>query len=73
MRPRLDLPAAKGDRLGVEYVGEEVTDPAAVGAICEEYLAFVDECDADAAQPVQLGFDLSDMADPSRIRFGAEY
>jgi len=60
---RLRLLAGKGYRLGVEYVGEEATDPAEVDAVCAEYLALVDE----APEPdrhttaVQLGFDLSNV------------
>lgn len=60
---RLRLLAGKGYRTGIEYVGEEATDPAEVDAVCAEYLALVDE----APEPdrhtsaVQLGFDLSNV------------
>ncbi|HEU5107103.1 MAG TPA: hypothetical protein VFT95_00860, partial [Micromonosporaceae bacterium] len=55
--PRLSTLSAKGYRLGVEYVGEEVTDPAEIEGICREYLAVI----AEADRPVQLGFDLSNV------------
>jgi proline dehydrogenase len=58
---RLDVLSGKGYRVGVEYVGEEATDPAEIEAVCQEYLALVDEADAAAADPVQLGFDLSNV------------
>jgi proline dehydrogenase len=51
---------AAGYRLGVEYVGEEVKDVAEVRRVVDEYLALISNIDcAEAAEPVQLGFDLS--------------
>ncbi|MGW5049836.1 proline dehydrogenase family protein [Actinokineospora sp. NPDC004072] len=55
--PRLALLREKGYRVGVEHVGEEATDPAEIEAVCQEYLALIDEAD----EPVQLGFDLSNV------------
>lgn len=59
--PRLDTLSDKGYRVGVEYVGEEVTDPAEIEAICQEYFALVDEAVPGPTGPVQLGFDLSNV------------
>lgn len=59
--PRLAVLSGKGYRTGVEYVGEEVTDPAEIESICQEYLALIDETDKNMADPVQLGFDLSNV------------
>jgi proline dehydrogenase len=61
LRSRLDVLSGKGYRVGVEYVGEEASDPAEIEAICQEYLALVDEAAAGAANPVQLGYDLSNV------------
>ncbi|MEU7885526.1 proline dehydrogenase family protein [Microbispora bryophytorum] len=61
LRDRLALLSAKGYRTGVEYVGEEVTDPAEVEAIVQEYLALIAEAAPGTAEPVQLGFDLSNV------------
>ncbi|HEY1973784.1 MAG TPA: proline dehydrogenase family protein [Pseudonocardia sp.] len=57
---RVELLRGKGYRIGIEYVGEEVRDPGEIEAICAEYLALVAEA-APGAEPVQLGFDLSNV------------
>jgi proline dehydrogenase len=61
LAPRLAQLGAKGYRTGVEYVGEEVTDPEEIEAVVAEYLALIEEADGAAADPVQLGFDLSNV------------
>ncbi|MFI9778703.1 proline dehydrogenase family protein [Streptomyces sp. NPDC051956] len=58
---RLTELRAKGYRTGVEYVGEEVADPDEVEAVVAEYLALIDEADDGDDDPVQLGFDLSNV------------
>lgn len=58
---RLAVLAAKGYRTGVEFVGEEATDPDEIEAVVQEYLALVAEAERDATAPVQLGFDLSNV------------
>ncbi len=58
---RLKLLEDKGYRTGVEYVGEEVVDPAEIEGVVHEYLDLIDGADADAANPVQLGYDLSNV------------
>lgn len=58
---RLKVLADKGYRTGVEYVGEEVSDPAEIEQVVREYLDLIDEADPAAEHPVQLGFDLSNV------------
>ncbi|MET9232364.1 proline dehydrogenase family protein [Lentzea sp. NPDC003310] len=58
---KLEVLSAKGYRTGVEHVGEEAFDPAEIEAVVQEYLALVEEAPANAADPVQLGFDLSNV------------
>lgn len=53
--------AELGYRLAVEYVGEEVRDPATIKLVVAEYLALIDAMDAGTDAPVQLGFDLSSV------------
>jgi len=59
---RLVLLADKRYRLGVEYAGEEVENPEEISKIVDEYLALVETAAAiDTGDPVQLGFDLSNV------------
>lgn len=58
---RLPILAGLGYRLGVEFVGEEVSDPEQVEQVVVEYEALIDAADPDAESPVQLGFDLSSV------------
>jgi proline dehydrogenase len=58
---RLKVLADKGYRTGVEHVGEEAVDPAEIEGVVHEYLHLIDEADPVADQPVQLGFDLSNV------------
>lgn len=57
---RLKVLSDKGYRTGAEFVGEEATEPAEIEAVVAEYLALIDESPA-CADPVQLGFDLSNV------------
>jgi proline dehydrogenase len=56
--PRLQTLRDKGFRVGLEYVGEEVTDPAEVEQVMLEYEALLNDMERVAVWP-QLGFDLS--------------
>lgn len=60
MWSRLAVLAGKSYRVGVEFVGEEASDPAEIEAVVQEYLALVEEA-PDDGDPVQLGFDLSNV------------
>ncbi|MEU9119088.1 proline dehydrogenase family protein [Streptomyces sp. NPDC048506] len=54
---RLQLLRQKRYQVSVEFVGEEITDPAEIEQVVEEYLALIEE----DPEPAQLGFDLSNL------------
>ncbi len=58
---RLPLLAGLGYRLGVEVVGEEARDKEEIEQVLLEYEALIEESAKALAEPVQLGFDLSNV------------
>ncbi|MET8368938.1 proline dehydrogenase family protein [Micromonospora sp. DT68] len=58
---RLPILAEAGYAVGVEVVGEEAQDAAEIQGVVAEYEALISESSEALSQPVQLGFDLSNV------------
>ncbi|GAA4414957.1 hypothetical protein GCM10023148_10930 [Actinokineospora soli] len=58
---RLAFLAGHGYRIGLEFVGEEVSDPAEVEAVVAEYESLIETPWPGVPEPPRIGFDLSSV------------